>query len=593
MSLVTDLPAIFDQFSEARQKGFLTVMDLKERGIPLVGTYCTFMPQEIPMAAGAVVVSLCSTSDETIEEAEKDLPRNLCPLIKSSYGFGKTDKCPYFYFSDLVVGETTCDGKKKMYEYMAEFKPVHVMQLPNSVKDDASRALWKAEMLRLQKTVEERFGHEISEDALRDAIALKNRERRALANFYHLGQLNPPALSGSDILKVVYGATFRFDKEALINELDAMTDRVRQQWEEGQRLDPRPRILITGCPIGGAAEKVVRAIEENGGWVVGYENCTGAKATEQCVAETGDVYDALADKYLAIGCSCVSPNDQRLQMLSQMVEEYQVDGVVDVILQHTRHPFVLAALFSGVGIGIALGNEYVLAGLHFALSSQTLWQGAGALSGMMLIALTLLMPSKKHAIAPMPLAKTEQQIMSWWLLAILYGLAGFGYIIVATYLPLMAKDAGSPLLTAHLWTLVGLSIVPGCFGWLWAAKRWGALPCLTANLLVQAISVLLTLASDSPLLLIISSIGFGGTFMGTTSLVMTIARQLSVPGNLNLLGFVTLIYGIGQILGPALTSMLGNGTSALAGATLCGAAALFIAALISTVQLFKLQVVTS
>ena len=103
--------------------------------------------------------------------------------------------------------------------------------------------------------------------------------------------------------------------------------------EEGQRLDPRPRILITGCPIGGAAEKVVRAIEENGGWVVGYENCTGAKATEQCVAETGDVYDALADKYLAIGCSCVSPNDQRLQMLSQMVEEYQVDGVVDVILQ--------------------------------------------------------------------------------------------------------------------------------------------------------------------------------------------------------------------------------------------------------------------
>ena len=77
-----------------------------------------------------------------------------------------------------------------------------------------------------------------------------------------------------------------------------------------------------------------------------------------------------------------------------------------LIMQHTRHPFVLAALFSGVGIGIALGNEYVLAGLHFALSSQTLWQGAGALSGMMLIALTLLMPSKKHAIAPMPLAKT-------------------------------------------------------------------------------------------------------------------------------------------------------------------------------------------
>ena len=138
MSLITELPQIFEQFSDARQKGFLTVMALKEQGIPLVGTYCTFMPQEIAMAAGAVVVSLCSTNDETIEEAEKDLPRNLCPLIKSSYGFGKTDKCPYFYFADMVVGETTCDGKKKMYEYMADFKAVHVMQLPSSATDAAS-----------------------------------------------------------------------------------------------------------------------------------------------------------------------------------------------------------------------------------------------------------------------------------------------------------------------------------------------------------------------------------------------------------------------------------------------------------------------
>ena len=343
MSLITDLPAIFTQFSDARQKGFLTVMDLKEQGIPLVGTYCTFMPQEIAMAAGAVVVSLCSTSDETIEEAEKDLPRNLCPLIKSSYGFGKTDKCPYFYFSDLVVGETTCDGKKKMYEYMAEFKAVHVMQLPNSANDAASRALWKAEILRLQQGIEARFGTPITEAALHEAIMLKNRERRALANFYRVGQLNPPALSGSDILKVVYGATFRFDKEALIDELNSMAERVRQEWQDGKRLESRPRILITGCPIGGAAEKVVRAIEDNGGWVVGYENCTGAKATEQCVEETGDVYDALTDKYLAIGCSCISPNDQRLKMLSQMVEEYQADGVVDVILQ-ACHTYAVESL---------------------------------------------------------------------------------------------------------------------------------------------------------------------------------------------------------------------------------------------------------
>lgn len=343
MSLITELPAIFESFSDARRQGFLAVMALKERQIPLVGTYCTFMPQEVAMAAGAVVVSLCSTSDETIEEAEKDLPRNLCPLIKSSYGFGKTDKCPYFYFSDLVVGETTCDGKKKMYEYMAEFKPVHVMQLPNRADDEASRTLWHSEIVRFKNLLEQQFGNPISEQALHEAIVLKNRERRALADFYRLGQLNPPALSGTDILKVVYGATFRFDKEQLISELQEMTRRIKAEYAEGKRLDARPRILITGCPIGGAADKVVRLIEEHGGWVVGYENCTGAKATEQCVSEQGDPFDALTDKYLAIGCSCISPNHQRMTLLSQMVEEYQADGVIDVILQ-ACHTYAVESL---------------------------------------------------------------------------------------------------------------------------------------------------------------------------------------------------------------------------------------------------------
>ena len=116
-------------------------MDLKEQGIPLVGTYCTFMRRRSRWRRVRWWSRCAQRRMKPSEEAEKDLPRNLCPLIKSSYGFGKTDKCPYFYFSDLVVGETTCDGKKKMYEYMAEFKAVHVMQLPNSRDARLTRAV--------------------------------------------------------------------------------------------------------------------------------------------------------------------------------------------------------------------------------------------------------------------------------------------------------------------------------------------------------------------------------------------------------------------------------------------------------------------
>ncbi len=182
MSLITDLPAIFDQFSEARQKGFLTVMDLKEQNVPLVGTYCTFMPQEIAMAAGAVVVSLCSTSDETIEEAEKISRATSARLSKAATASAKPINVPT---SISLTGGwgNHLRRQKKMYEYMAEFKAVHVMQLPNSASDAASRALWKTEILRLQQVIEARFGTPISEAALREAIVLKNRERRALAHF--------------------------------------------------------------------------------------------------------------------------------------------------------------------------------------------------------------------------------------------------------------------------------------------------------------------------------------------------------------------------------------------------------------------------
>ena len=99
MELRTELPVIFEQFAEQRKNSFLHVKELKDKGIPVVGVFCTYFPQEIAMAMGACVVGLCSTSDETIKDAERDLPSNLCPLIKSSYGFALTDKCPFFYTS--------------------------------------------------------------------------------------------------------------------------------------------------------------------------------------------------------------------------------------------------------------------------------------------------------------------------------------------------------------------------------------------------------------------------------------------------------------------------------------------------------------
>lgn len=117
------------KFGEARQKGFLKVKNIKDNGGKVAGVFCTFTPLEILDAAGFTPVSLCGMSGETIPAAEAHLPKNLCPLIKSSYGFAVSDKCPYTYFSDIIVGETTCDGKKKMYELLNEIRPTYILHL--------------------------------------------------------------------------------------------------------------------------------------------------------------------------------------------------------------------------------------------------------------------------------------------------------------------------------------------------------------------------------------------------------------------------------------------------------------------------------
>lgn len=335
MEIIKELPQVFEEFSEQRRNSFIVAMEMKKKNIPFVGRFCTYFPEELVTAMGGVTVGLCSTSDETIPEAEKDLPRNLCPLIKSSYGFAKTDKCPYFYFSDLIVGETTCDGKKKMYEYLGEFKPVYVMELPNSQSKDALE-LWKKEIIKFKNKLEQHFGVKITEEQIRESIKIKNRLRLAKKGFYELMKLDPPPMHGHDMFKILYGSNFKFDDEKLTTELIELTEKIKEDYQDKdkEKIQKKPRILITGCPIGGATEKTISAVEENGGNVVVFENCGGAKAIDRLVDEAHpDVYQAMAERYLSIGCSVMTPNPNRFELLEKLIAEYKIDAVVEVTLQ--------------------------------------------------------------------------------------------------------------------------------------------------------------------------------------------------------------------------------------------------------------------
>lgn len=328
------LPKNFETYAEARKAGFMRMKTLKEAGRRIVGVYCSFVPTELVEAAGGSVVPLCATSEEPIPAAEADLPRNLCPLIKASYGFALTDTCPYFYFSDFIVGETTCDGKKKMFELMNELKETYVMQLP-SYRDETALEAWEREIVRFWKKLEDFYQITITEDEVRKAIALKNREREVMLRFLELGKLNPAPISGYEMGTRLDGLGFNPDIEARCRAIEQRTKEVLQDWEENYKGKPctRPRILVTGCPNSGIREKTIKIIEELGADVVAFDCCNGTREKVEKVDTSLPPTKALAKKYLNINCSVMSPNTNRMEYISQMIDEYQIDGVLELILQ--------------------------------------------------------------------------------------------------------------------------------------------------------------------------------------------------------------------------------------------------------------------
>lgn len=343
------MPKTFDEFVDARKQGFIAAKEFKDRGGRLAGCLCSYTPQEILDAAGVATVGLCGTSNETVPEAEKVLPKNLCPLIKSTYGFASSEKCPYTYFSDIIIGETTCDGKKKMYELLGELKDTYILHLPQGQDRPYAGDIWYEEVRLFKERIEGKFGVSITDKALRQAAAKRNRLRRAMLDMYRLQALTPPAMKGVEMMLAIQQGTFTFDIEEQIKRLEARAREAKADWEAGKRrIDERARrILLTGCPSGGLIQKVGAVVERNGGVIVCLDDCSGERTSSMMVDDGAeDILRAVSDRYLAINCSVMTPNRGRLENTRAMAKAYRADGIIEVVLQ-ACHTFNVESALTG------------------------------------------------------------------------------------------------------------------------------------------------------------------------------------------------------------------------------------------------------
>jgi benzoyl-CoA reductase/2-hydroxyglutaryl-CoA dehydratase subunit BcrC/BadD/HgdB len=302
----------------------------KAKGRHIVGIMCEYTPRELIMAADAVPVCLCGGSAEMVPPAEEHLPANLCPLIKSTYGYHVQKKNPFLEMADLVVAETTCDGKKKMYELMAEARPMHVLELCQKPTDMDAMAHWISELRKLKIRLEDCLGVQISDEKIRQAVKTMNIERQFRRELASLMESDKPPLTGRQLLEFKssisgIGADFEQYAKAVALYGAGKSDSAQNS---------RVRVLMTGVPIVHGAERVLDIIESHGGLVVCMDNCTGLKPILEDVDEIAeDPILALAEKYFHLPCSVMTRNDRRIEILRDLVAQYRPQCVIELIWQ--------------------------------------------------------------------------------------------------------------------------------------------------------------------------------------------------------------------------------------------------------------------
>jgi len=320
----------------------------KEAGRKIIGAYCVFVPEEIVKAADATLVGLCAGADFATEEVEKVLPRNTCALIKSAFGFKLGKVCPYIEATDMVVGENTCDGKKKSYEILTTLLPnLYVMDLPQ-MKTAEGKALLKAEYMRFKEAVEYLTGIKIDPARLKKGIELVNNKRAAMHRLASLRKADPAPISGLDALlsNQVY---FYDDVPRFTDSVNKICDELEVRIKNDEGVFPRgtPRILVSGCPMAVPNWKLPWIIETSGAVIVGEESCVGERGTRNLTDNSGAteeaLMDAIVDRYFKIDCAVFTPNQDRLNHIIEMAETYKADGVIHYGLQFCQ-PYITESI---------------------------------------------------------------------------------------------------------------------------------------------------------------------------------------------------------------------------------------------------------
>lgn len=340
------------------------VMDYRRQGKKVIGFFCSYIPEEVISAAGMLPVRIRPTGCTETVSADAYMSALNCTLARSCLEFISTG---VFDFLDGLILANSCDNIRRIYDILREKRPypfMHFLSIPHKAGGNGPMQWYGEEVIRFKEAVEDAFGSEISHEALSEAIEVHNESRSLLRRLYELRREEEPSITGAESLSVVLAAT--------TTPKDRYNRLVRTLLEELQGREGisgrRARLMIVGSEYDDPA--YTKVIEELGGLVVTDALCFGSKYFAEPVRTEEDTLIGLAKSYLDRP-SCPRMSDrvtERADFIEDMIEKYQVDGVV---FQHIRYCDLWGgeAIYVGkrlkeLGIPwLSLEREYRLSGI--------------------------------------------------------------------------------------------------------------------------------------------------------------------------------------------------------------------------------------
>ncbi|GAB4264402.1 MAG: double-cubane-cluster-containing anaerobic reductase [Deferrisomatales bacterium] len=317
--------------------------ELRRSGTPVIGYLSVQLPLEILAAAGAAPLRIFGDIREPVTEADRGLPAAFCPYMRSVLDLGLKGRLD---FLDGFVLHHTCDAQEKTVRVLASlvsFPYTHFVDLPATTREPAVH-YFREQLADFRDSLEALTGTPVTRDALEEAIALYNEQRRLVRELYRLKQPSPPLLTGRESLEVVTAVQTLPVREG--NRL------LREVLGEARTRADRPapkevRLLLWGGVLHDPA--YLDVIEAGGAHVVVDDLDEGLKPYLTDVAPGGDPLEALARRYL-VGVYAArtfreAPQEAarrnrradleaRYGHLGRLVREWAVDGA---LLQAVRY----------------------------------------------------------------------------------------------------------------------------------------------------------------------------------------------------------------------------------------------------------------